>query len=239
MTKSKLYLLCVKEFKDYLFSFRTYLIITLYLIVSGYLISSYIGAHSNTNIEGIMPSFVSLFIFFIPLLVSNSFYKEHKSNSIVLLMTSPTSSFELLLSKFISTYLICISTLFLNFVQFAVIRFIDIISFRILISSFFGFALLIAMLICISILICTLIKNSYASFLSLYILFLLLFLSTYFETYIPTFLKGIYSMFCIFYDLNAFWYMGKVGFFPIIHTIATCFISLYISIRICRKRWLL
>ena len=235
--KKKLWLLVKKELLDWLYSFKTYIGLTAYLVLVGYLINLYVSSHNSTNIEGCLPNLMMLFVLFIPWMCVVSIRKEIKNGAHRLIMQSPTTVFEVMLSKFIGIYIICLGALCINAVQFILVRFIGVISFRLLATSLIGYAFLLMPLIALGLLLASITNNGYLNFSISFITLVLLLLMTYFIEYVPSVIKPVYDYISIFSDMQDFWILGRVNIHPILHAVSVAALSLYGAYLLLERRW--
>lgn len=233
----KIKFLVKKELLDFLYSFKFYLFLSLYLFISGYSISNYVSTHNTTNIEGVFPNILLLIIVFVPFMCVKSMSKEYKHGGNKIITASPTTNIEIIISKFISIYLLCILGLTCNVVQLLLVRFIDVISYRLLASTFLGFAILLFGLVALNIFFATLTLNSYLNYGIAFVCNVVIFLMSYFIEYIPGLISPIYAFISLFTDIKSFWLIGKGSLYPIIHSLSIGMIFLYLSIMLSEKRW--
>lgn len=233
----KIMYLVSKELKDYLFSIKYYMVLALYLFVSGYSISNYVSAHNTTNIEGVFPNILLLIIVFVPIMCVVSINKEYKHDGYKIITSSPTTNLEIIASKFISIYILSCLALGMNIVQLLLVRFIDVISYRLLASTFLGFIILLFGLIALNLFFATLTRNPYLNYGIAFVCNVIIFLMSYFIEYIPGFLSGVYAFVSLFTDIKSFWLIGKASIYPLIHSLTIGSIFLYLSVMLSEKRW--
>lgn len=234
---TKLKLLVKKELLDYVYSIKSYLFFAIYLFVSGYSISNYVSTHNTTNIEGVFPTILLLFIIFVPFMCVVSLNKEIKTGGYKIISASPTTKIEIILSKFISIYIISFAGITCNVIQLLLVRFIDIISYRLLASTFIGFAILLFALIAINLLLAILTTNAYLNYGIAFLANVVIFLLSYFIDYIPGFFQGIYAFFSLFTDIKSFWLIGKTSLYPFIHSLTITLLALHQTVLLAEKRW--
>ncbi len=168
-----------------------------------------------------------VFVLFIPWMCTISIRKEIKNGAHRLIMQSPTTVFEVMLSKFIGIYIICLGALCINAVQFILVRFIGVISFRLLATSLIGYAFLLMPLIALGLLLASITNNGYLNFSISFITLVLLLLMTYFIEYVPSVIKPVYDYISVFSDMQDFWILGRVNLHPILHAVSVAALSLY------------
>lgn len=233
----KIKLLIKKELLDYCHSIKFYFCFALYLFMTGYTISHFVSTHNSTSIEGVFPNIMIFFIIFIPFMCIISVHKENIYGGGKIIVASPTTPLEVVIAKFSSIYCISLIGLICTVIQFALVRCIDIISFRLLATTFVGYAILLFGLIALNLFLATLTKNPYLNYgISFFIMVVMLLLS-YFMPYIPSFISGIYAFFSVFTDIKDFWLIGKVNIYPLIHSIVIMLISIQGATFNIEKRW--
>lgn len=233
----KIKFLIKKELYDYFYSIKYYFFFAIYLFLSGYFISNYVSVHNTTNIEGIFPNIMILFIIFIPFLCVISIHKESKYGGGKIIIASPTTPLEILIAKFASIYIISFIGLFINVIQFILVRFIDVISFRLLATTFIGFAILLFALIALNLLFATLTSNPYLNYGIAFFSMVVILLLGYFIDYIPGFIEPVYAFFSLFTDIKSFWLIGKISIYPILHSAVITLASIHGAVMLIEKRW--
>lgn len=116
-----------KELKSYFISPIAYVITTVFLILIGYMFFSRVSAYSlecfklmnyskaveakNVNIEVFMRNFqtmTTIIMFMIPIITMRVFAEEKKNKTMELLMTSPVSVSEIVIGKFLASFIMFI-----------------------------------------------------------------------------------------------------------------------------------
>ena len=92
-----------REMKSYFNSPVAYIIITVFLLISGYLFSMGLFLANEASIRNVMGIIPLIFIIFIPAVTMRTISEEKKSGTIELILTMPLKESELILGKFFAS----------------------------------------------------------------------------------------------------------------------------------------
>lgn len=110
---SKVFSIYKKELKSYFNSPVAYIVITVFLLFSGWFFSSNFFLMGQATVRTALTVIPLIFIFFVPAITMRSIAEEKKSGTIELLMTMPTRDMDIILGKFFAALtLLIIAILF-------------------------------------------------------------------------------------------------------------------------------
>ncbi len=112
-----------REFKSYFLSPIAYIVISLFLVVTGWFFFSVFFIAGRTDLRDFFSMLPIMFTFTIPAISMRSYAEEMKSGSFEILLTLPVTQLEILLGKFVAA------------LSFIVIMFIPTLSYPLFISS--------------------------------------------------------------------------------------------------------
>ncbi len=101
-------ILCKKEVKDFFFSPIAYIIISIFLLITGWFFFSTFFVIDQANLRDFFSLLPIIFSFIIPAITMKSFSEEFNMGSYELLITFPVKTRDVLLGKFLSTILFII-----------------------------------------------------------------------------------------------------------------------------------
>ncbi len=101
-----------KELKSYFNSPVAYIVITVFLLFSGWFFSSNFFLMGQATVRTALTVIPLIFIFFIPAMTMRSIAEEKKSGTIELLVTMPTRDVEIILGKFFASLTLLIVAVF-------------------------------------------------------------------------------------------------------------------------------
>ncbi len=91
-----------KELKSYFNSPVAYIVITVFLLISGWFFSTNFFLMGQATVRTALSVIPLIFIFFIPAITMRSIAEEKKSGTIELLVTMPTKDMDIILGKFLA-----------------------------------------------------------------------------------------------------------------------------------------
>ncbi|MCF8090984.1 MAG: ABC transporter permease subunit [Desulfotignum sp.] len=97
---SQIKTIAIKEFKDYFISPIAYIVIALFLIVTGWFFFSTFFIYSRADLRDFFALLPIVFSFFIPAITMRLFAEERNVGSYETLLTMPVSFFHIALGKF-------------------------------------------------------------------------------------------------------------------------------------------
>jgi ABC-2 type transport system permease protein len=100
---SNIFIIAKKEFRSYFTSPIAYVVLTMFLIISGYFFSVILLVTKNASLEGVLYNTTITLLFIIPLITMKLFAEERKLGTLELLMTKPVRDFEVVLGKFFAS----------------------------------------------------------------------------------------------------------------------------------------
>lgn len=102
-----------KELKSYFNSPVAYIVITVFLLISGWFFSTNFFLVGQATVRTALTVIPLIFLFFVPAITMRSIAEEKKSGTIELLVTMPTRDIEIVLGKFLAALaLLVIAVLF-------------------------------------------------------------------------------------------------------------------------------
>ena len=104
-----------KEFKSYLASPMAYIVIGIFLALSGFFFGTSTATYSETSISGFLQTGSLLLLLLIAVLSMRLLAEERKLGTIELLLTAPVRDSEIILGKFLGSLSMLVSMLVLTF----------------------------------------------------------------------------------------------------------------------------
>lgn len=159
----------LKELRSYFNSPIAYIVMIVYLIISGFLfiwLSFFqAGVASLRDYFGNFFIQLILFVVFIPAITMRSFSEEKKQGTLELLLTKPVKDMELIFGKYLSALVLICITLISTILYYIVIALMGPIPFGPFFTSLIGFVLMSAFYIGIGIFVSSLTENQIVAFI--------------------------------------------------------------------------
>lgn len=222
----------LKELKSYFNSPIAYIVMIVYLIISGFLFV-WLGFF-QANVASLRDYFgnffiqLILFVVFIPAITMRSFSEEKKQGTLELLLTKPVTDIELILGKYFSALaLICI-TLCSTIVYFIVVMFMGPIPFGPFFTSLVGFVLMSAFYIGIGIFVSSLTENQIVAFIVSVLIGLFFFLIGKILMIFPPSMVSFFEYIATDYHLNII-SRGVLDTRVILYYFSMIFLTVYLT----------
>lgn len=175
-----------KELKSYFFSPVAYIVMVVFLIITGWFFTSTLfvsGVITMRNVFDIIPF---ILLFFVPAISMRTFSEEKKSGTIELLLTKPVTDFEIVLGKFLSTLALAALTLLPTLVYVISLKFLGPIDLGSIFSAYVGIVLMSGLYISIGIFASSLTENQVVAFIISFLIIFALFMMNKILVFVPS-----------------------------------------------------
>lgn len=241
-----IWIIAKKEFISYFHSPIAYVIGVVIFLVLGiffwYLLNWAIRYQSFIpEISSVLDWLIfPLFFLAIPVLTMHSIADENKTGTLELLLTAPVKDWELIVGKWLGTYLFFLSIIALTWVYALILNLIvdPGIDQLLLISNYIGLSFLTAALVAIGILISTLFKNQIAALITSLGVFIILWILSSLAQATTGFSADLLNYLSITNHYYETFRAGIVDLQDVIYYISLTFAALFISSRVIEaRRW--
>lgn len=162
--------------KELLISLKTpaaYVVIIVFLLISGYLYADNLFLSNVATLRPFFSLTSILFLFFIPALTMRTFSEEFQTGTIEVIVTRPISRGKLIGGKFLSTFIIVLVSLLPTLIYFIVVASLGSIDGGAVFTGYLGLLFLAAGYISVGIFASSLTQNQVAAFIiALFVLFI-------------------------------------------------------------------
>ncbi|MCX6163529.1 MAG: ABC transporter permease [Ignavibacteriae bacterium] len=180
-----------KELKSYFYSPVAYIVIVVFLIITGWFFTSSLfvaGVISMRNVFDIIPF---ILLFFIPAISMRTFSEEKKAGTIELLLTKPITDFEIVLGKFFSTLALAILTFVPTVIYVISLKFLGPLDFGSIFSAYIGLVLMAGLYISIGLFASSITENQVVAFIISFLIIFALFMMNKILMFVPPILVPI------------------------------------------------
>lgn len=183
---NNIFIITKKEMKSYLNSPASYVVLFVFLLISGWFFSSTLFLINQANLDTLFNIIPIIYIFFIPAITMNLISKEKDNGTIESLTTLPISDLEIILGKFLSSIgLLSIGLLF-TFIHFlTIVLFGQNIDYGAIFSGYIGLFLIGAGYSAIGIFSSTLSNNQIIAFIIALLIVFFLFVLQFILFFLP------------------------------------------------------
>jgi len=155
-----------REFKSYFSSPIAYIFIVGFLVISGLFFGLNLLASKEATLRYFMGNTIFILIFIIPALTMRLFSEEKKTGTLEILMTLPVRDYEVILGKFLASFLFYLLMLFLTFIFPLTLFVIGKPDLGIMISNYLGLIFFGMALLSIGLYASTLTENQIVAFIT-------------------------------------------------------------------------
>jgi ABC-2 type transport system permease protein len=194
-----------KELKSYFNSPIAYIVMIVFMIISGFLFSMNFFQANVASMRDFFGNFfiqMVLFVVFIPAITMRSFSEEKKQGTLELLLTKPITDIELILGKYLSALTLIVITISPTVLYFIIIKMIGPIPFWPFLTSLLGFILMSAFFIGVGVFVSSLTENQIIAFIVSVLICLLFFLLGKLLVIFPPSVVSIFEYITTDYHLN-------------------------------------
>ncbi len=180
-----------KELKSFFYSPVAYIIMVVFLIITGWFFTSNLFVMRLVSMRGVFDVIPFILLFFIPAITMRSFSEEKKSGTIELLLTKPVTDMEIVVGKFISNVVLTALTILPTVVYVVSLSFLGRLDIGAIITAYIGVILMCSIYISIGLFASSLTENQVVAFIISFLMIFALFMLNKVLMFMPTFLVTI------------------------------------------------
>ncbi len=215
-----------KEFKGYFISPIAYIVISIFLILTGWFFFSTFFLYGQAEMRGFFSLLPYIFSFVIPAVTMRLFSEEFNTGSYELILTMPVSSLDIILGKFMAAAAFAVIMLLPTFSYAVFISFIGDLDWGPVIGGYIGAILLGASFSAIGLFASSLTRNQIIAFITGMSLCFLLTLIDKMLFFLPEAALGVFQYLgADFHFQNIS--KGIIDSRDILYFISVCFVMLY------------
>jgi len=226
---------CKKELKSYFDSPIAYIIITIFLLISGWFFFSdlfLVNQATLRNLFGIIPF---IFMFFIPAITMRLLSEEKKSGTIEILLTLPVKDHQIILGKFLAGMFLISVAVILTLVYAFTLFGLGNLDFGSVASGYLGLILLGATYLSIGIFTSSLTQNQIVAFIISFMIIFVLYLLDNVLIFVPGFLASVLEYLSVNYHFSNI-SRGVIDSRDLIYYLSLIFFFLFLAVRVLSSR---
>jgi ABC-2 type transport system permease protein len=180
-----------KELKSYFYSPVAYIVIVVFLIITGWFFTSSLFVAGVISMRNVFDMIPFILLFFIPAISMRTFSEEKKAGTIELLLTKPVTDFEIVLGKFFSTLSLAALTFIPTIIYAITLKFLGPVDIGSIFSAYLGLILMSGIYISIGLFCSSLTENQVVAFIISFLIIFALFMMNKILMFVPTPLVSI------------------------------------------------
>ncbi|MCK5534987.1 ABC transporter permease subunit, partial [bacterium] len=182
-----------KEFKEYFNSPVAYIVIIVFLLVSGWFFQATMFLVNQATIGSFLGNVPLLFVFFIPAITMRLFSEEMKSGTMEILTTLPLEDYQIILGKYLAALGLVTVAIGLTLIHPFILMFLGKLDYGEIIGSYLGLFLMGAAFVAIGVFASSITKNQIISFIVAFIVCFVFFMFNKILSLVPSYLVSLFE----------------------------------------------
>ncbi len=224
-----------REFKSYFDSPVAYVVMTIFLLISGWQFSSTLFLTNTPELRGLFNIIRFILLFFIPAVSMRLISEERRLGTIELLMTLPVRDWQIVIGKFLAAYMLIIITLLLTMIHFVTVSFLGDPDIGATLSGYLGLILIVGVYLSIGIFTSALTQNQIVAFILAFVIIFVFYIIDKIIIFFPGFIAGILEFLSTDYHFNNI-SRGVVDSRDIIYFLSMIFFFLFLAVQTIESR---
>jgi ABC-2 type transport system permease protein len=228
-------ILCKKELKGYFDSPIAYIVITIFLLITGWFFFSdlfLVNQASLRNLFGIVPF---IFMFFVPAVTMRLLSEEKRSGTIELLLTLPVRDYEIILGKFLSGLILISVAVILTLVYTLTLSGLGDLDAGSVAAGYIGLIFLGATYLSVGVFTSSLTQNQIVAFITSFLIIFVLFMLNKVLIFVPSFLASFFEYLSVDYHFSNI-SRGVIDSRDVIYYLSLICLFLFLSVRALESR---
>jgi len=188
---TQIWVLTKKELHSYFNSPVAYVVIILFLLISGWQFTTQMFLSNSADLRGLFQIVRFIFLFFIPAISMRLLSEEKRSGTIELLGTMPLSEWQLVLGKYIPALMLLTITLILTLGNYITISYLGDPDGGATLGGYIGLLMLAGTYLSIGLFTSSLTSNQIVSFITSFAIIFVLIVFNYVKFFVGGFLASI------------------------------------------------
>jgi ABC-2 type transport system permease protein len=180
-----------KELKGYFYSPVAYIVIVVFLAITGWFFTSNLFVIGLVSMRGAFDMIPFILLFFIPAITMRSFSEEKKSGTIELLLTKPVTDMEIVFGKFLATLAFTALTLAPTLIYLISLTLLGPVDIGSIFSAYLGILFTCAVYISIGLFASSMTENQVVAFIVTFLIIFVLFILNKVLIFLPSSLASL------------------------------------------------
>ena len=231
------WIFCKRELKSYFNSPIAYIVITIFLLISGWFFFNNLFLSNQTSLRGLFSIVPFIFMFFAPAISMRLLSEEKKSGTIEVLVTLPVSDWEIILGKYLSALILLSIAVLLTLAYALTLSFMGNLDGGALVGGYLGLIFVGATYLSIGIFTSSLTRNQVVAFVVSFVIVFILFMLDKVIIFFPGFMASFLEYLSVDYHFSNI-ARGVIDSRDVIYYLSVIFFFLLLSVRFLEsRRW--
>jgi ABC-2 type transport system permease protein len=231
------WIFCKGELKSYFNSPIAYIVITIFLLISGWFFFSGLFIAEQASLRGLFSIVPFVFMFFAPAISMRLISEEKRSGTIEVLVTLPVKDWEIILGKFLSALILLSVAVLLTLTYALTLSFMGNLDEGALVGGYLGLILIGATYLSVGIFTSSFTRNQVVAFVVSFVIVFILFMLDKVVFFFPGFLANFLEYLSVDYHFSNL-ARGVIDSRDIIYYLSVIFFFLILAVRFLEsRRW--
>ncbi len=228
---------CKRELRSYFDSPIAYIVITIFLLISGWFFFSDLFLANQASLRNLFGIIPFIFMFFIPAITMRLISEEKKSGTIEILLTLPVKDHQIILGKFLAGMILISVAVILTLVYTFTLSGLGNLDSGSVASGYLGLIFLGAAYLSIGIFTSSLTQNQIVAFIFSFLIIFVLYLLDNVLMFVPGFLISLFEYLSVNYHFSNI-SRGVIDSRDVIYYLSLIFLFLFLSVRaLSSRKW--
>ena len=228
-------ILCKKELKGYFDSPIAYIVITIFLLISGWFFFSDLFLVNQASLRNLFSIVPFIFMFFVPAVTMRLISEEKRSGTIELLLTLPVRDHEIILGKFLAGMILISVSVILTLVYTLTLSGLGDLDAGSVVAGYLGLIFLGATYVSVGVFTSSLTQNQIVAFITSFLIIFILFMLNKVLIFFPSFLASFFEYLAVDYHFSNI-SRGVIDSRDLIYYLSIIFLFLFLSVRALESR---
>jgi len=228
-------ILCKKELKGYFDSPIAYIVITIFLLISGWFFFSDLFLVNQASLRNLFSIVPFIFMFFVPAVTMRLISEEKRSGTIELLLTLPVRDHEIILGKFLAGMILISVSVILTLVYTLTLSGLGDLDAGSVVAGYIGLIFLGATYVSVGVFTSSLTQNQVVAFITSFLIIFILFMLNKVLIFVPSFLASFFEYLSVDYHFSNI-SRGVIDSRDLIYYLSIIFLFLFLSVRALESR---
>lgn len=224
------WIFCQRELKSYFNSPIAYIVITIFLLISGWFFFNSLFIVEQVSLRGLFSIVPFVFMFFAPAISMRLISEEKRSGTIEVLATLPVKDWEIIFGKFLSALILLSVAVLLTLTYALTLSFMGNLDGGALVGGYLGLILVGATYLSVGVFTSSLTKNQVVAFVVSFVIVFALFVLDKVAIFFPGFLAGLLQYISVDYHFSNI-ARGVIDSRDIIYYFSVIFFFLILAVR--------
>ena len=227
---SNILVLTRRELKSYFSSPVAYIVITLFLLLSGWFFSAALFLANTADLRGLFSGVRLILLFFVPAISMRLLAEEKRSGTIEILSTMPLKNWQLVLGKFLPSFILIAVTILLTLVHYFTLLLIGEPDFGASFGGYLGTLFMAGVYLSIGLFTSSMTKNQIVAFITAFVIIFVLFLMDKVVIFVPSFMATFFEFLSTDYHYENI-ARGVIDSRDVIYFLSVTFFFLFLTVK--------